>query len=177
MALTFKCSRGCSRYDAPEPRELAEQQTGAKWWAPASLELMQAEIVYALCRRGYCDRHAALFGAMTAAAVREESARRAALPGTVEVRRVKLEPDAGEAMTAAAAKRDGDPIVDRVRKFVIGSQLSALVELDVAARRARVTLRMSSSDREQPQTVIDSDRLVHTTPAEIADALRRAQAR
>lgn len=176
MAISYNCDR-CSRHFVGSLPELAEAVVGVRWWAPESVELMQAEIVIALIKRGHCDRHASLLAAMTGASVREESRRRSALPGTVEVRMVQLEVEPFEPLSDVAARQDGRPVVDRVRRFILNSPLSALVELDLKTRRARVTLRMAVGEESPPETVYESQRLVHTTAHEVADALRRVAAR
>lgn len=167
---TYECSR-CARAEFPDPAVFASHALGVRWWAPASIpEAIAAIIATAIRPGGYCYRHAALLGAVVEAAIREEAARHRVLPGTVEVRHVQIDAEPFETYQAAEGWK---PVVSRVRKFVDGSQLGAIVEVDHTHRRARVTFQLCDERSPQPRTVgIESGRLVHMTAAELAAALR-----
>lgn len=167
---TYECKR-CTRAEFPDPAVFAAHALGARWWAPVSIPLAVAEMIAVAMRPGgYCDRHAALLGAVVEAAIREEAARRHVLPGTVEVRHVQIDADPFETFQLVNGWK---PVVSRVRKFVNGSQLGAVVEVDHAHRRARVTFQLCDERSPQPRTVgIESTRLVHMTATELVIALR-----
>lgn len=166
----FKCER-CRMRELPALQKLAIDIVGVKWWAPPSLALAQAEAVARAIKSGYCHGHAVLIGDLFALELRTEAARRVVLPGTVEVRNVDIEGDPHENLDAAAARRQGYPIVERVKRFVDGSALSGLVEIDLARRRARVTLQLND-DVVPLSTVIESCRLVHMTATELTAGMR-----
>lgn len=154
---------------------LAELLIGAKWWAPdAGIVDAQACAVLHMSRKGgFCYRHAALLGDLFALAIHTEAARRRLLPGTVEVRHVQITAEPFEQLSAPSARRQGLPLVDRVRAFVNGSQLAAVVELDLDSRRARITFQLHEG---QSMTGIESERLIHTSAAELVSALRDRKA-
>jgi hypothetical protein len=171
---TYECKR-CVRAEFPDPAVFAAHALGVRWWAPASVPEAIAEMVAVAMRPGgYCDRHAALLGAVVEAAIRDEAARRSMLPGTVEVRHVQIEADPFETFQLVNGWK---PVVSRVRKFVDGSQLGAIVEIDHVHRRARVTFQLCDERSPQPRTAgIESTRLVHMTASELAAALRDRRA-
>lgn len=167
----YACQR-CQHPEIPKLEELAAAVIGPRWWAPADgIADAQVRTILYGAQAGYCTRHAVLLGDLVAMAVRRESARRVVLPGTVEIRTVKIDAEPFEPLTAHDARRRGNRVVDRVRRFVAGSALSALVEMDLESRRVRVTLQLA--DAAVPvTTVIESDRLVHMTAGELAEGLR-----
>lgn len=168
---SHQCS-DCKAPEIPPPVEIARALFGDRWWATSlPSELVQAEAVLWLWRAGRCGRHSAIGAALVAIAVRAENARRAVLPGTVEVRHVHLDREPFEPVAASAARREGRPLVERVQAFVAGSALSAIVELDLGHRRARVTLQLLVGDRPR-DTIIETPRLVHLTAQELVAALR-----
>lgn len=125
---------------------------------------------------GTCARHAGWLGAIVGHAIRTEISRRSLLPGTVDVRFVAVVEEPFEGITSADVRAHGLPVIDRVKTFVASSALSAIVEIDCQARRARVSLQLAEG--EQPATaVLDSTRLRHTSAQEISDALRMRRAR
>jgi hypothetical protein len=150
---------------------LAELIVGPRWWVPAAgVDDAQACAVIHMTRKGgFCHRHAALLGDLFALALRDEATRRRLLPGTVEVRHVQITAEPFEQLSAPSARRHGLPLVDRVRDFVRGSQLGAVVELDLDSRRARITFQLHEG---QSMTGIESERLIHTSAAELAATLR-----
>lgn len=170
--MAYSCAK-CTALGTVTYVELAEQVCGPRWWAPPSIPEAQADAIHRLMRRGVCEMHARLIADILGLTIRTEAARRAALPGTVEVRHVAIEREPYEEITAGAARRHAEPVVAEVRKFVAGSALSALVEVDIGNRRARVTFQLVVDDATSPpSTVIDSPRLVHLTAQELVAALR-----
>lgn len=168
---TYQCS-ACRSPEIPDSTGIAKRVVGERWWAPVSIPIAQAEAVALACKLGHCAQHAALIGALVAEAIRVENARRTTLPGTVEVRHVLIEAEPFEPIAAPCARREGRPLVDRVREFVAGSALSATVELDLGHRRARVTMQLLAEDGAARNTVIETPRLVHLTAQELVVALR-----
>ena len=135
----------------------------------------QADVVAALAANGTCSRHLGWLGAAVGHVIRTEISRRSLLPGRVDVRFVAVDAEPFEGISSSEARSHGTPVVERVRAFVAQSSLSAIVEIDCAARRARVSLQLSGDD---PATmVLESTRLVHTSAQEISDALRQQRAR
>lgn len=121
---------------------------------------------------GVCDRHASWMGDLMEFVLREESRTRASLPGSVSVRYATIDDEPYEEFVRERmVARRGQLVVDRVSAFVAGSGLSAIVDLDLAACRARVRLQLGEVD-PPATTGIESARLVHTSAQEIADALR-----
>lgn len=124
---------------------------------------------------GLCDEHASWYGRLVSWAISEEALRRSVLPGTVQVRYVDLAEPPYEVMPVNVLRRQGRQLIERAERFVAGSQLGAIVEIDFGARRARLRLQLPAP--EQPtstlSTVLDSARLVHTSAQEVSDALRR----
>lgn len=128
-------------------------------------------MVAALIADGNCAAHASLYGALVAVAIDQEAERRAVLPGSVHLRYVEISDEPYETISPGDAMRMGRVVVTRAAGFVARSGLSAIVEVDCRALRARVTLQLA--DLEPPATtVLDSRRLVHTSAQEISDALR-----
>lgn len=155
----------------PDLAKMAEEIAGARWWAPsAGIADVQACAVVMLTRKlAYCYRHGALIAACLAGVIRTEAARRVTLPGTVEVRHVLIEAEPFEQMSAPVARREGVPMIERVRAFVNGSQLSAIIEVDLGRRRARITFQLHDGGT---MTGIESDKLVHLSASELVTAIR-----
>jgi len=166
----FRCN-DCRHSQVPNIPVLAELLIGPRWWAPTAgiVDAQACAVIHLTRKGGFCHRHAALVGDLFALAIRTEAARRHLLPGTVEVRHVQITAEPFEQLSAPSARRHGLPLVDRVRAFVNGSQLAAVVELDLDTRRARITFQLHEG---QSMTGIESERLVHTSAAELVATLR-----
>lgn len=161
----YKCI-DCQTPELPDVPALCERIGGARWWMQASEETAALAVAGCL-RSGLCGRHASLVADLVRMVVRQEISRREVLPGTVRVRHVRIDAEPFELLPAGVARKNGMPIVERVQKFVEGSVLSAIVDIDVGSRRGRVTLQLGDDT-----TVLESDRLVHLTATELATALR-----
>lgn len=117
-----------------------------------------------------------MIGDLVGALARVERRNRDIRPGTVEVRMVEINAEPYELLSGGEARRGARGIVDSVARFVCDTALSAVIEIDRVAKRARVTFTLHELDEPQ-HTVIESNRLVHFSARELVDSLRdRARA-
>jgi hypothetical protein len=156
--------------DRDAPCALARRVLGPRWWEGDPVA-GQAEALAAVIAQGTCPRHAGWLGDLVGLAIRNEAARRALLPGAVDVRFTAITEEPWEEISSADARLHGLPVISRVKAFVASSSLSAIVELDCHARRARVSLQLGDVD-PPATTVLESRRLVHTTAGEISHLMR-----
>ncbi|HSD86084.1 MAG TPA: hypothetical protein VLB44_01170 [Kofleriaceae bacterium] len=146
---------------------------GPRWWAVQSVGDACAELVVAVRREGLCERHAAWWATLARLRILSEARRRALVPGLVLVLYGEIPDEPYEPM---AKRRDADDeVVLAVHRFVAGSPLAAVVEIDAANHRARVTLQIAGSDPLQTMQV-ESRRLEYLTAAEVFDGLRQRAA-
>jgi hypothetical protein len=164
------------RGSSPGVLDAAVASSGENWWAPPSISAARANaLAWALERARLCDRHAIWIADLVGFAVAEERRRRAVLPGTVTMRYVTIGDPPYEDLTRDDVRRLGRTVLERVERFVGGSVLGAMVELDLRARRARVNLLLAEV-APPITTVLDSARLVHTSAHELAHAIRARRA-
>jgi hypothetical protein len=91
-------------------------------------------------------------------------------PGTVCLRVTSIHEAPCEDMSRADAGMRGGRIVEQVLRFLAGSPLAGLVEVDLLTRRSRVTLALRTSPPVAVSVV--PSRLHLTTAAEVVDAMR-----
>lgn len=165
----------CNRIP-PRPGGLSAylaRELGPRWWAVASVGDACAEVVVALQREGLCGRHIAWLATFTRLRILSEARRRALVPGLVLVLHGEISDEPCEGLADDARLRDA--VIMEVQRFVSGSQLAAIVEIDVPQRRARVTLQIAGSDPLQTMQV-ETRRLAHLTAREVFDGLRQRAA-
>lgn len=146
---------------------------GSRWWAVEHVGEACAELIVELQRDGICDRHAAWLATLARLRILGEARRRALVPGLVLVLYGEIAEDACDALPKGAGGED--EIVCDVQRFVAGSPLAAVLEIDLAQRLARVTLQIAGSDPLQTMQV-EYRRLAHLTAREVFDGLRQRAA-
>lgn len=104
--------------------------------------------------------------------IRKEAGMRAVAPGTVQVRPVIILDPPYEDATDIEVKK----LVGRLRTFVTGQPLAAIVEHDREARRFRVTCQLVT-DAGQPGEVIKARALKEMTPQALIEAMRANERR
>lgn len=144
---------------------------GPRWWAVAEIGAACAEFMAGLMSLDVCARHAAWYATLAALKIRSEARRRALVPGLVLALYGEIPLDPFERLSVADARSDGEDLIDQVHRFLAGSQLAAVVEIDTVQRRARVTLQIAGTDPMQTLQ-IDSRRLAFTTARAIVEGLR-----
>lgn len=156
----------------PDLHTLAEIIAGPRWWT-SNVPMAQADAIHRLTKAGgMCYRHAALIADLLAHEIRRELAFRSVPPGTVAVWRVAItDPPFDEVSGNRFRKTLG-----RLRNFVQGTELSAVLEHDREHRRIRVTFTLLT-DVGQPGTTLDIEAIHRTTPRELITVLREAERR
>lgn len=159
-----------------------ERWFGARWWDPRDPGETAAEALIRANREdpGICSAHLVWLTTLASLAIVAEAERRALLPGTVLVRYLEVaddrtfEPLTPAEVKLAAARMIEDArwgIVAAARKFVSHSALAAVVELDVASGRGRLTMHVAGSEPLR-DTIIDSKRLDRTSAQAVVEGLR-----
>lgn len=166
--MRFKCA-DCRVPEFQDPRSIAMGIAGPRWWL-TDTGLLVGEVCHQALKDGFCGRHAGMLAELVTLVVTEERARHVPA-GVVEVRYIALGVEPYELLPNTSPRRAAEHIVSRVSQFVAGSALGATVDVDLSARRARVTLQLDDT-LNPATTVIESHRLVHTSAWELATALR-----
>lgn len=152
-----------------------ERSLGSRWWAVEEIPDACAELVVSLRRTGTCERHAAWFASFAALRIRIERARRGVPAGSILVMYGEIDGDGQEIISRDEAAIGGGMIVTRVRRFVSGTALAAVIEVDDRGRRARVTLQIAGTDPLRSM-VIEVGRLAQISAVDVVTGLGRAAA-
>lgn len=168
---TYVCT-DCRDPRVPDLSALAAIVAGVHWWTCDRIEIAQADAVHRLVRAGQCSRHAALLGDLVALTIRREREMRTVLPGTVTVRRIAIVDLPYEEATDVEVRKT----VGRLRAFVAGQPLAAIVEHDREARRFRVTCQLVS-DAGQPGEIIKARAIRDMTPQALIEVMRANERR
>ncbi len=147
---------------------------GPRWWAAEVGEIC-AQVIVAVQREGICDMHAAWLATLARLRILIEARRRAMVPGLVLVMYGEISDGAYEPMSRDDVRRSGEAVICSAQRFVSGSPLAAIVEIDTDQRRARVTVQVAGSDPLQAMQ-IDSRRLAAVTASDVFDGLRQRAA-
>lgn len=166
----------CDRVPPPPVRfsTYLAKALGPRWWAVGSIGEACAEVIVSLKREGICDGHAAWLATFARLKILGEARRRALVPGLTLVLYGEIWDEPYEAM----AKNDrtaADVIALEVQRFVAGSPLAAVVEIDSDQHRARVTLQIAGSDPLQTMQV-EFYRLAYLTARDVFEGLRHRAA-
>lgn len=159
---------------------LIQSALGARWWAVADIPEACAELVVATQREWkdglqICDQHVAIFATFARLRIADEVARRAVAAGQVLALHGEIYRDKHEKISREEAARDGVRIVGTVRRFVAGSDLAGVVEIDARERQARITLQLAGSDPLR-WMVIESGRLAKVSAIDVVTGLGHSSA-
>jgi len=160
--------------------ELLQRALGARWWAVSDIGEACAELVV-VSQRAWkdglqiCDRHLAMFATFAQLRIADEVQRRAVPAGCVLALHGEIYRDKQEKISREEAARDGVRIIGTVRRFVAGSALAGVVEIDARDRQARITLQIAGSDPLR-WLVIEHARLAKLSALDVVTGLGHSSA-
>lgn len=159
---------------------MLQKALGARWWAVADVPEAVAELVVVTKREWteglqICDRHVAMYATFAQLRIADEVQRRAVPAGHVLALHGEIYRDKHERISREEAARDGVRIIGTVRRFVAGSALAGVVEVDARERQARITLQLAGSDPLR-WMVIESARLSKLSAIDVVTGLGHSSA-
>ena len=128
----------------------------------------------ALRREGVCERHLAWWATLARLQILSEARRHALVPGMTLVLNGEIPEEPHEPFTRGD-RAAADIIALGVQRWVSGSLLAAVVEIDLDGGRARVTLQLAGSDPLLTM-VVAFRQLARITPRQVIDGMRQRMA-